>query len=293
MSESGNIRFSEWVDDAKNPLMKEFRQAVHTICAAISEMNDLGQETLLKGGILLALKYRSTRYTKDVDFSTNKRYDDFDDKVFKKSLQDALDNASEQLSYGLICKIQKYKVEPSGEGRNFQSMDISIGYAKMGSKNFARLKNKRCTNVVRLDYSFNEIYREVDFLEIDENKSIKAYCLAEQVAEKYRAIIQQKFRPHTNRRQDIYDISYLLESGYLSEGVSKEKILKSLVEKSESRGITVDRFLLEDSEIRKKSRINYSNLKGEIKGDLPDFDLSYKNINDFYKSLPWETVGKE
>ncbi|MCU0807788.1 MAG: nucleotidyl transferase AbiEii/AbiGii toxin family protein, partial [Candidatus Contendobacter sp.] len=67
----------------------------------------------------------------------------------------------------------------------------------------------------------------------------------------------------------------------------KTKILDSLIEKSNSRGLTVIKDSLSDSEVIRLSREEYNLLASEIEEPLPDFDRIYAIIRDYYKSLPW------
>ena len=56
---------------------------------------------ILKGGILLALGYESTRFTKDIDFSTATKTKDFDVDQYVAQFESALFDAVEKLDYGL------------------------------------------------------------------------------------------------------------------------------------------------------------------------------------------------
>ena len=107
------------------------------------------------------------------------------------------------------------------------------------------------------------------------------------MAEKYRAILQQVVR-NRRRRQDVYDLNFLL-SHYpqARDAATRAKILDSLVEKSNSRGLTVSKDSLSDSEVIKLSKEEYHLLTSEIGERLPDFDQLYSVIKDYYESLPW------
>jgi len=68
----------------------------------------------------------------------------------------------------------------------------------------------------------------------------------------------------------------------------KQRILNSLIEKSESREITPLIDSLDGQDIRERSQKDYHTLDDEIEGELPDFDKTYNAVNEFYKSLPWK-----
>ena len=262
-------RIQDWINQSTERV--PFRQAVHTILAAITRSDALKTNMIMKGGILLALGYESTRYTKDIDFSTAKTLKEFELETFIQELQSALVDAVESLDYGLDCRVQSYKQKPPKSDATFPTIEISVGYAYKHDRNaHRRLLNKNSSNIVEIDYSLNEPSREVEL-----------------VAEKYRAILQQVVR-NRRRRQDVYDLNFLL-SHYpqARDAATKAKILDSLVEKSNSRGLTVRKESLADPEVIRLSREEYELLASEIEEPLPDFNRLYTAIRDYYESLPW------
>ena len=69
----GMLDLASWV--AKAPAdKKNFREAVHIILAAIGASTVLRGNMILKGGMLMALRYDSSRFTRDADFSTTAKY---------------------------------------------------------------------------------------------------------------------------------------------------------------------------------------------------------------------------
>ena len=76
-----------WVQRAPDAAQRELRQAVHTVLVAIGRSSDLQPHMIMKGGILLAIRYESSRYTRDIDFSTAQRFADFIRRHFVRSLK--------------------------------------------------------------------------------------------------------------------------------------------------------------------------------------------------------------
>ncbi|MBK8676173.1 MAG: nucleotidyl transferase AbiEii/AbiGii toxin family protein [Cellvibrionales bacterium] len=70
MTTMTDLQIDKWVQEANDDTNREFRQAVHTTLLAISSDNALKNNMVLKGGILLTIRYRSNRFTKDIDLST-------------------------------------------------------------------------------------------------------------------------------------------------------------------------------------------------------------------------------
>lgn len=280
------IQIQDWINQSVERV--SFRQAVHTILVAVSQSEALKTNMIMKGGMLLALGYESTRYTKDIDFSTARTLKEFDIEAFIQELKSALLEAVESLDYGLDCRVQTYKQQPPKSDATFPTLSISVGYAYKHDRNaHRRLMNNNSSTIVDIDYSLNEPSREIEIFEIEEGKQIQIYGFTELVAEKFRAILQQVAR-RRRRRQDVYDLSFLLtHHPQAQDAAIKKMILDSLIEKSLSRGLTVEKESLSDPEVIRLSRANYHLLASEIEEPLPDFDTVYSAIRDYYESLTW------
>ena len=201
------IAIREWVD--QSPDYRPFRQAAHTILTAISGTPDLQAAMVMKGGVLLALGYRSQRHTKDIDFSTSIQLRDFDLDAFRGTLEQSLVEAVERLGYGLDCRVQSCRQSPPRADATFPTIQVSIGYADKDDRGaHKRLLAGRVATTIRLDYSLNEPVGETDLFELEAGRVIRTYSLVEMVAEKFRALLQQEVRNRV-RRQDIYDLHYL------------------------------------------------------------------------------------
>ncbi|WP_295577251.1 nucleotidyl transferase AbiEii/AbiGii toxin family protein [uncultured Lamprocystis sp.] len=127
------IAIREWVD--QSPDDRPFRQAVHTILAAIAGTPDLQTAMVMKGGVLLALRYRSQRHTRDIAFSTHMPLRDFDLDAFREILEQTLIGAVERLGYGLDCRIQRCKQSPPRADATFPTIQVTIGYADKDDRN--------------------------------------------------------------------------------------------------------------------------------------------------------------
>jgi len=282
---------ADWVDaaDPRNGQgQQEFREAVHTILTAIANDSQLRASMVIKGGILLAIRYQSNRFTKDIDFSTDEMLDKVDPDKLVKKLNNSFIQTADELEYELDCRVQSCKVIPANKpDASFPSVKLTIGYAYKGDKKHVRLMAGQSPSTISIDYSLNELMPNLEILEVGEEKSLRAYAFTDMIAEKLRSILQQVVRNRT-RRQDIFDLVLLFEKYPNLDDDEKQRILNSLIEKSESREITPLIDSLDDQDIRKRSQEDYHTLADEIEGDLPDFDETYDAVNEFYKSLPWK-----
>jgi hypothetical protein len=276
----------EWISRSNNSSIKEFRQAIHTVLVAVSNSRYLQTKMVMKGGVLLAIRFKGLRLTRDIDFSTSEQYDNNKEVKFKSTLEKNLLLATELLDYGLECRIQSSSLKPSRQNPSFPTLTLKIGYASKGSKSHKRLLEGKCLTVLRIDYSYNEISQKIDLFEFQKGRRIKTYSISDLVGEKYRAIIQQKSRNRI-RRQDAFDIYWLLKNGDLECQELKKLIHKSLIIKAESRDLKVDKNTLNDEEIIRRSEAEYKNLAQEVEGELPPFDEVFHLVKEYYTSLPW------
>lgn len=279
--------FAIWVNAATSEGQRNFRPVVHIILDAIASTAKLRVDMVMKGGVLMDILYNTSRFTTDLDFSTTRHFRDFRGGLveFLSTLSQAIQVSANRLDYGVLCRIQSHRVQP-GEVGNYQTLRINVGYALAGNDNAVlRLRQGRSTGVVGIDYSFNELIGEIGLLIIDDVHKVQVYGELTLVAEKLRAILQQEVR-RTHRRQDIYDIHYLLSHrGFPPE--KKSLLLAELISKAQSRDLKIDQKSMRSDRVIERSRSEYGSLKDEIDGDLPDFDRAYGVVRDFYESLPW------
>ncbi len=280
------LDFAQWVKRSENVANAAFRQAVHTLILAISHADSLHTRMIFHGGLLLAIRFQGIRHTKDIDFVTSEKRSQLDEESFVAYLNEELAIACENLSYGLDCRIQSCRVKPPGENRNFQSLKIGMGYAYKGAPGHWRLMKKESPTVIEIDYSFNEINQQIDTVQLVDGGKILAYSLPDLVGEKYRAMIQQKSRNRT-RRQDAFDIYWLLKCGYLEDKNLKFLIYRSLLIKAQSRQLAINKDSLADEEIVERSKAEYATLADEIDGALPPFEEVYTAVRNYYEALPW------
>ena len=286
MSEIDPHQITDWVNQAGlPPVQKELRQAVHTILAAIAQDAYLREHMVMKGGILLAIQYHSVRFTTDIDFSTPLKLAEVDPKMVEARMTAALSLMVEALPYDLDSRVQSCKLNPPNRPEaSFPSIDLKIGYAYKGSPKYLRLQKLQSPSVVSIDYSLNEVILEMDSVRVRATDTITAYGLADLVAEKFRALLQQPIR-NRYRRQDIYDL-YMLSTRLIDESM-KGSILRSFMMKSRARDIEPTPDSMDDREVKSHAAEDYQTLENEVLGELPDFDTAYAAVVALYQSLPW------
>ncbi len=275
------IDTGEWVGRAAaDPIGHRGRQAIEVALHAIARL--LPEYRLfLKGGLLMGLVHESPRMSVDIDLTAGfpVRPDIAED--LGEALGRALRPAAAGLGHtDLTVNVHSVRKFPSGrfETGSFPALKIKMEHSTPSGS------GKRRTGYFTVDVSFNEPLREVMVLRIAEGRDLYAYDVAELIAEKYRAILQQAVR-RRNRRQDVYDIHHLTSRNEI-DAASGQRILEIMLAKSRSRGLEPKRDSLADPETRLRSRADWTGIDVET-GGLPDFDVCYGQVRSFYESLPW------
>jgi len=277
-----------WVEQAPEA-QRHFRQAVHVVLLAIGTSNNLRSQMVMKGGMLMAIRYNSLRFTKDADFSTRNLYQAGDEDRLVSQLCEAIDAVNASTDYDTMCLLQTAKLRPKGIVKTFPTLTISVGYAARSQpRALQRLLNKQSPNVVELDCSFNEAILDAELLRLADGQGLQVYSLVNLMAEKYRSLLQQPIR-NRNRRQDVYDL-WLLISQLENFSASEKTHLTACIEAScATKNIAATRNSLSDPVVRQMSCIGLKDLSAEVGEDLPTFDVAYEALERFFEDLPWSS----
>lgn len=155
-----------------------------------------------------------------------------------------------------------------------------------------RLQEKQSPSIVDIDISFNESVTILDTecFELGQGRNVLHYSLEQIMAEKYRGLLQQPVRKRT-RRQDVYDIYFLLEnySDHFQKDETKKIVLAKLKKSSENKGI--DEYLHQngilDESIKQMAFQDFETLELEIDIEKVEFDVMFGELSSYFQSLPW------
>jgi len=276
-----------WVACAE-PDKKYFREAVHIILTAISSSAALRSTMVMKGGMLMAIRYKSSRFTKDADFSTEEKYIKGDEQALIEELSQQLDSANETLAYDTMCRCQRSELRPARDDAVFPTLTLSIGYAPRSKpRELTRLMNGQAPTIVEIDYSYNEAVLDVEVLSLSDGEELKAYSFLNLIAEKLRSLLQQPIRKR-NRRQDIYDLNLLITGSQSLSKDEENRLLQLIIESCKERSIDANKASFANPEVKKMAEEGYKNLEHEIEGQLPSFHDAYMTVQYFYENLPWK-----
>lgn len=287
------VDVNAWIEAARdNPAEHRVRRVMRIVLFAVADSPLLKSKMVIKGGVLLALKYGTHRHTRDLDFSTEARVQQENPEAILEELGRTLDAAARAVDEAIRCKVQSHKMQPPREDASFPTLRIKVGYAVQGEKEYQRMvQGKDSSQTVTIDLSFNEKSYIISKITLDEHSEIAAYSLYDQIAEKYRALIQQTSeRRDRVRRQDAYDIFCVIENGYLATDDDKVTLLDTIKQKFSARDISAAASLIEESEIAERSEKEYDRLQDEIDGELPAFNKVFGVVKNFYLSLPWSEI---
>ena len=277
-----------WVERVKaDPVAHAQRQAIEVTLNAIAMTADLKQKLFLKGGILMGLAYDSPRQTGDIDLTTAFEVGPDIDSKIEALMNAALPRAATKLGYvDLILKVHSVARQPKNifETASFPALKMKVAFAKRGTAQEKTLEEGKVPAKIDIDISFNEPLSQMQVMELTGGAELLAYSLSELMAEKFRAMLQQKLR-NRNRRQDVYDLNRLIEGNEFSDRV-RAAILEAFIEKCRTREIEPDARSLDDPEIRTRSETDWDTMELEI-GALPDFEDCYECVSAFYRALPW------
>lgn len=278
-----------WVEAAKADLVRyRDRQVTEIVLAAIGVAPNLKKALVLKGGAVMALAFKSERVTGDVDFSADADPEAFAELVVEE-LNTLLPSTAINLGYvDLLCRVQSVKKMPKAKNfgeHDFPALLVRIGSAIRGSGEEKRLDAGQATRVLDMEISFrDQVYAFQELCLTDARVAVRAFTLHELIAEKFRALLQQPIR-NRYRRQDVYDIAFLIETNPLGDD-DRAKILATFVEKCRTRGIVPNAVSIDDPEIVKRAQADWDTLRLEL-SDLPPFEERFAIVRELYASLPW------
>lgn len=284
-----DVDVREWVESSRaNPTLYRDRQVTEIILASIGLAPTLSKTLVLKGGTAMALAFKSNRVTGDVDFTSTIEPAALMEKLTTE-LNAALPRTAIQLGYPtLLCRVQSVKKMPRAqnfEDHEFPALRVKIGSALRGTNEEARLAEGKAARVVDVEISFrDQVYAYQELNLNGAGVAVRAFTIHELIAEKFRALLQQPLR-NRNRRQDVYDIAFLIENHDMEEA-DRSIILATLHEKCHSRGIEARQSSMDDPDIRQRAEAEWKTLALEV-GDLPPFDERFAMMRGLYVSLPW------
>lgn len=283
------LDFVAWIARAKrDPIALLARQVTEVVIAVIAKSPTLKDKMVLKGGILMGLAHASPRQTTDIDFTTTMPAKDDVQGNLRQEMDERFAPVAAGLGYtDLIIKTHSVRSNPKKifSTATAPSLKVKIAYAKRGTPQEAAMNRPGGTPpTLDMDISFNEPLVDVEKYQLSTGEIVLAYSLCELIAEKYRALLQQKIR-NRYRRQDVYDLNLLITK-LPDEKQLPLVILDSLKTKCDARSVPLSKESIRDKEVYDRAKREWNSLTLEI-GDLPDFSDTFDKISKYFEALPW------
>lgn len=287
------IDIHEWVDKARGTPHHRERQATEVFLAALGATPGYGDKLYLKGGLLMGLVHGSPRQTTDIDLTAALEPTHDGIEMLRQELDHSLRRTPALIGYPtLVCRIQTMKPQPKRntfERARFPGLKVAVAYADRDTRNHERLQRGDCPDVLNVDISYHEPIHAVEIIRFDADSSISAYSITDVIAEKLRALLQQVSRKYPRRRQDVYDLAFLIQSSP-PDDAEKAAILRALRKKACARDVELHPDSLSDPEIRRRAEQDWDTLELEL-AELPPFDQEYAVVERLYRALPWDDAS--
>ncbi len=291
-----DIDVRAWVEAAShNTDLYRDRQVAEIVLSSIGLAPTLKTRLVLKGGTLMALAFNSLRLTGDMDFTADGDPEAFDE-MLRAELDALLPKTAIQLGYlDLVCRVQSIRKLPRPVNfidHAFPALLVRIASARRGvAGELERLERGVAPRVLDMEISFRDQVYDFQTLNlIDAGVAVRAFTLHEIIAEKLRALLQQPIR-NRYRRQDIYDIAFLVDQHPMSRS-DLALIHETLLAKCATRDIVPTKASLDDPEVVRRAQADWETLKLEL-SDLPSFAERFAVVSEFYASLPWGSIEED
>ncbi|MHB1134565.1 MAG: nucleotidyl transferase AbiEii/AbiGii toxin family protein [Chloroflexota bacterium] len=264
----------------------------YAVLRAIATSRTLSAMLVLKGGNALDFVWQPNRSTLDLDFSVDNAAQPklLDTGSLRTLLQPALETVGRSL--GIAFRVQSVEQQPPGSNRHFVTFEANIGYALPDQvRGRTQLEQERpVSSVVKLEISINEPICADERINIDGLHPLRVCTLDDIVAEKLRALLQQKLRNRT-RRQDLLDIAVILRGQARLDPSRRQvklnygRISCFLLQKAAARHVPVSRAAFRDPELAARARQDYDALQSRTREEFIPFEEAHDALIAFIDQL--------
>lgn len=259
---------------------KRFMQFVVLEGIAASRWRDL---LCFKGGNALRFIYRNPRSTIDLDFTAAGPA--FPDDAGR--IRDLLTESVSRIAnnFGVKARSQRVRRNPPGSDKTTPTYEASVAYQFPGDRHFADFESwlRPLPTVVELEISLNDEVCETGPAQLhpDLDFTIRACTLEDIIAEKLRALLQQRLR-NRNRRQDVYDIARAVANPL--QAIDRVKVASFFIRKCRARSIEPRRSAF-DEDIRRRAEYDYAMLFDALDPDFIPFETAWTATKSLVDSL--------
>lgn len=261
------------------------RYAQYLILQAMSRDNSLRNSIVFKGGNALEFVYLPNRSTTDLDFSFIEPSLDVPalTETIKAQLETTISAVND--GFGTVLRVQNVRQNPPGTHVSRPTLTSKIAYAlpDQPRQRDRLLSGQPGANIVPVEMTVNEVVCEWTTTTIGDSKNIiQISTLNDIVAEKLRAILQQKSR-NRYRGQDILDIASLCTKS--SDQIDSSRVSDFLLQKSAARDVVATKSAFDDPEIAERAATVYDDLANTTRYMFIPFDEAWEIVMNLVDQL--------
>ncbi len=266
------------------------RFAQYAILCAVAGSRMLAAMLVFKGGNALDFVWQPNRSTRDLDFSVDMATVTarLDAEHWRGLFTPSLAVSSRDL--GLVLQVQSVRQQPPGLEKTFATYEIRVGYALPDEASLlARLRQGQpSTRVIPVEISINEAIGDDEVVDLDTTHRLRVSTLEDIVAEKLRALLQQRIRGRT-RRQDLLDVAVIVRA---TPSLNRDHVGRFLLAKAKTRAVQVSRTAFHEPELAIRALQDYDALRQTTRTTFIPAEEALAILHAFVDGLPIpETEG--
>jgi predicted nucleotidyltransferase component of viral defense system len=272
-----------WANEHAIPLAEARRRfAQYGILCAIATSRRLHDGLVFKGGNALDFIWHPNRSTVDLDFTAGPRIrpEDEPETWIEETLQQALNLTT--TATGTHYRVHRIRRQPPGDDKTFVSLEARIGFAHQDQASLRQRMEagEPSPQVVPVEISLNEVLCDVVEASIDDVHNLRVCTIEDIVAEKLRALLQQKTRNRV-RSQDLLDIVVVIREHH----VDSARVGRYLLQKAEARQVSVSRSAYRDPEVIVRTAQDFDPLRSTVRHTFVEFQDALEELLAFVDSL--------
>jgi len=136
--------------------------------------------------------------------------------------------------------------------------------------------------MIPVDISLNEPICADQLVDMQATFPLRVSTVEDIVAEKLRALLQQKIR-NRHRRQDLLDIAVTLDA---NPHLDRKLVAGFLLRKAAGRNIPVSRAAFHDPEIAERAAVDYADLQSTTRTAFVPLQDALDKLYEFVDALP-------
>lgn len=264
------------------------RFAQYGILRTVAGSRALREMLVFKGGNALDFVWEPNRSTLDLDFSADMAVitPPVDLLGLKEQLRDLLARGLDAVGrvLGVAYLIYKMEQQPPGADKTFVTYEARIGYALQDEPRIQERLRRRepIATVIPVEISLNEPICADERVPLDTTHAIRVSTVEDIVAEKLRALLQQRIRRRT-REQDLLDIALLVRH---HSDLDLARIAAFLERKAAARGVPVSRAAFSDPELARRAGQDYAALAPTTRVEFIPLQEALEALQRLVATLP-------